>query len=268
MTLHDQHVHTKYSRDSQAEITGYMKLAHDAGCKYFVTTDHMEFMSVFNHEDWTVNYDELFIEAIPLAAEYGLTFLKGVEFGYRKDQLPRIVDTLAKIDYDIIIMSVHDNTETSEEIDYYMKEDFLRVGNHELLKFYFNNIIDALNNYEDFDVLAHFDYGFKTAYLMDKTLSIRDYEDQLITIFKLLIAKNKTLEINAKVQRTINDDNHLRYILNLYKKMGGKKLTLASDAHSCEYYLDGFDHYANIIKEVGFDHLMYFIKREEHIYNL
>ena len=45
--LHDQHLHTKYSLDSKEEIVNYYQLASSIECSYFVTTDHIEFDSVF-----------------------------------------------------------------------------------------------------------------------------------------------------------------------------------------------------------------------------
>ena len=54
--IHDQHIHTSYSRDSKVPIDEYYKIASDMGCKYFVCTDHIEFMSCYNHIDWTVDY--------------------------------------------------------------------------------------------------------------------------------------------------------------------------------------------------------------------
>ena len=78
---------------------------------------------------------------------------------------------------------------------------------------------------------------------------------------KLIIEKDKCLEINTKVQNAINDE-HTLYILSLYKKLGGKHLTLSSDAHAADRYCSSFDKYIKIIKEEGFDHLCYFVNRE------
>ena len=76
------------------------------------------------------------------------------------------------------------------------------------------------------------------------------------------------LEINTKVQESINDDEHLKYILRLYKSLGGNYLTLSSDAHKKERYLSGYDKYSKIIKNSGFDRLCYFVKRELYFYDI
>ena len=79
---------------------------------------------------------------------------------------------------------------------------------------------------------------------------------------------NKALEINTKVQEAINDINHTKYLLSLYRQMGGEKVTLSSDAHSKERYLSNFDYYKNIIKECGFNYLVYFVKQKEYHYSI
>lgn len=56
MILHDQHLHSKYSHDSNEELINYIEIANRMGCKYFVTTEHFDLDLVINHEDWIVDY--------------------------------------------------------------------------------------------------------------------------------------------------------------------------------------------------------------------
>lgn len=263
--IHDQHLHTSYSRDSKALIDEYYKKASDLGCKYFVCTDHIEFMSCFNHIDWTVDYVNQDKDLERLGKEYpNVIPLKGVEMGYRKDQLHRMKALLANREFDLVNMSIHDNT----EIDYYFVEHFRAHGILETLDIYFNNMIDGLETWDDFNVLSHFDYGFKTAYLIDNSLRISEFEGYLKKIFGLLISKKKALEINIKVQETINDLEHVKYFLKLYKSLGGERITISSDSHSVDTYLEYFDKYACIAKECGFDEVCYFVKRQEYRYKI
>ena len=87
-------------------------------------------------------------------------------------------------------------------------------------------------------------------------------------LFNLIIKKDKTLEVNIKVQINQGTDENLIYWLNLYKKMGGYKLTLSSDSHNNDDYFKNHEHYIKIIKEAGFNELRYFVKRKEYIYNI
>lgn len=263
MKLHDQHIHTSYSFDSTASVDEYYRIASEMGCKYFVSTDHLEFMSVYNNQDWTVDFESLQKDLERLHKQYpNVTPLKGVEIGYRKDQLDRINKTIEEGNFDLINLSIHDNG----DIDYYLTKDFLRHGLDNALKIYFENMIDGLEVMDDFDVLSHFDYGFKTALLIDKSLKISKYEEYLVKVFKLLIQKKKALEINIKVQITINSIEHIKYFLTLYKNLGGERLTISTDSHLPELYMKNFDKFASIVKECGFDELCYYVKRKEYRY--
>ena len=59
-------------------------------------------------------------------------------------------------------------------------------------------------------------YDIIAEYLIDNNLRVSDFEDYLKKIFKLVISKKKALEINIKVQETINNIEHTKYFLNLY----------------------------------------------------
>ena len=262
--LHDQHLHTKYSLDSKEELKNYYALASKAGCSYIVTTEHIEFDSVYNNQDWTVDFESLKEELKSLGKEFkNVLPLLGVEVGYRKDHLFDMENLITQEDFDLVNMSIHDNG----KYDYYMKKDYEVLGVRKMLDIYFNNAIDGVKTYKNYDVLSHIDYGFKTAYLLDNTLKIEDYKHYLEVIFKEIIKDDKVLEINFKVQKTINDINHLKSLLNIYKECGGTKLTLSSDAHFLaqqEDYYNLQEDFIKVIKEAGFNELYYFIKRKQH----
>ena len=266
--LHDQHCHSVYSKDSKEDLENYFLIACKYQVKYLVTTEHIEFNSVCDHQDWTVDFPHLIKELQNNHQKYpSITPLLGVEIGYRKDHLLEMKKLIQSEPFDVVNMSIHDNG----VYDYYFQDMYQEIGVNNMLQIYFNNIIDALDNFDDFDVLSHFDYGFKTAFLVNNDLKITSYEQITRMIFKKLIKLNKALEINLKVQLTINDDNHLKTILRWYKEEGGKKLTLSSDAHKKEAYDNYYiiqKKYTDLIKEAGFNYLCYFIKRVEHHYYL
>lgn len=266
--IYDQHCHSMFSKDSGEFLTNYFKICNEYHIKYLVTTEHIEFNSACDNTDWTVDYDQLnkeletnhkiFPNVIPLL---------GIEIGYRKEYINNMLEVINSQKFDVVNMSIHDNG----ICDYYMKEPFKQIGIDKMLNIYFDNILDGLNNFNNFDVLSHFDYGFKTAKLIDNSLSINKYEMKVREIFKKVISLNKALEINIKVQSTINDLNHLKTILKWYVEEGGKKLTLSSDAHTKEAYKKYFEvqnQYIEIIKEFGFKYLCYFIERKELHYDI
>lgn len=263
-TLHDQHVHSKYSLDSKQELTEYIEKAIEQGCKYFITTDHIDVGSPFSSDEWIIDFEAYNQEVKILQNKYPeIKILKGVEVGYFKDNYQTITNYYKNQQLDLINLSVH----YSNEIDFYYIEYCKKIGTYKLVESYLDLVLEAVNNFDNFQVLSHFDYGFKTAYRYDSNASIEEFEKQLIEIFKVLIKRNKALEINMKIQSFLPIE-HTKYILKLYKSVGGTKLTISSDAHSLEYYRINFDKYLALIKEVGFEYLCYYIKQQEYRYYL
>lgn len=265
MKLHDQHVHSMYSADSNELLKNYLEKATIEGCKYFLTTEHFDLDLVEFHDNWIGEYDKVEEELKTLKKGYpNIEMLLGIEAGYKEDRIDEILEKLISKDFDVINLSIHDGP----NIDFYWCKYFREFGEEKTMKLYFDIMIKATSSFTKYNVLSHIDYGFKTIYQNDNSKKIQEYEPYIIEVFKNLIKNNKALEINTKVQEAINDDNHTLYLLKLYKSLGGEKLTLSSDAHSSERYKSSFDYYMKLIKECGFDYLVYFVKQKEYKYYL
>lgn len=262
--IYDQHVHSHFSMDSTASLESYFQKAISFGWNHFVTTEHIDYDIAPTHVNWLVDFDGLREELALLQKKYPeITPLLGVELGYRKEYTSSLHQLLKKYPFDVVNLSIHGNG----KVEYYYYDFFEKYGVKEVLENYFKELLEGVSAWDDFDVLSHFDYGFKTAYQHDSSLSIKTYEEILTKIFQKLIEKNKALEINTKVQIALPVD-HLNYVLQLYKKLGGKKLTLSSDAHQVSRLGANFKQYQQIIKQNGFDTLCYFIQRKEYHFHI
>lgn len=257
MKIYDQHVHSYYSFDSEQVIDEYIKKALENGLSHFVLTDHIDLNYLSTGKDLNFNIADQHKELAKLQSKYPqIHILNGIEIGYVKTEIDRINKILNSNSFDLINFSIHEDG----EIDFYYQDKFVELGVENVLNRYFDKITEALNANIDFDVLCHFDFGFKTAYLFDKTQKLNSYENKVVPILKKIIELDKCLEINIKVQSFITDE-HTEYILNLYKQLGGKNITLSSDAHKADVFYEGFPHYLSLIKKAGFDHINYFVNR-------
>lgn len=273
--LHDQHLHSSFSNDSQEDLRNYYLLATKLGIKYVMTTEHYDFATSLDGTDWAADYDELIKYQEKLKKEFpNITPLLGIELGYKKDYLKQMIDISNKYDFDLIQLSIHDGPKG----DYYFKSTFENdiMGT---MDYYFNTMIEALHTFKNFDVLSHIDFAFKTIVQIDSKYKLSMFEEKLKEVLTTLVKLNKPLEINSKVMEVINNiyqesdegyhyDDHLRYLLSIYKMCGGKKLTLSSDGHKTSKYRLNFDKHISTIKEMGFSRLSYFIKRKEYYYDI
>ena len=134
--LHDQHMHSSYSRDSEEKLRNYFIEANKLGIKYVLTCEHYDFDTTVDGTTWDVDYDSLLKEHQLLKKEFpNITPLLGLELGYRKDYFNEMVEIADKYDYDLIQLSIHD----SGEGDYYFKETF-EPGIDKIMNQYFDTI--------------------------------------------------------------------------------------------------------------------------------
>ena len=264
MKIYDQHVHTKYSPDSKAIIEDYLILAIEKRNRYFVSTDHVDYDMVSSHINSITDFHTKQNELETLKLKYpNITILDGIEMGYRHDYVDEMKEILKKYHFDIVLLSVHDNG----IIDFYRKDHALKYGLINTMNIALDYILESITNIIDYNVLAHIDYTFRTIYSCDNSLHINLFENQLIKIFQKLIEDKKTLEINTKVQQALVDD-HLIYILKLYKSVGGERLTISSDCHDVRRFEEYQDKYIDIIKKYGFNKLVYFVNKEEYFIDI
>ena len=260
MKLHDQHVHSYYSFDSKQPIEEYLDKATELGLDYFVLTDHCDLNYLDQNKNLFFDVATQNGELDVLQKKYpSIRILRGIEIGYKPNEIKRINEIIKSNHFDLINFSLHE----AERIDFYFPEVFKKFGIKKTLKFFFESELEAIKNFNDYDVLCHFDYGFKTAYFADNKLVIQTYKDIVEEILKTIIKNDKALEINLKVQEVLPIE-HTKYILDLYKSLGGRHLTLSSDAHEIERFNQNFDKYIQLIKQAGFDNLTYFVNRKKH----
>ena len=273
--LYDQHIHSSFSNDSHEDLRNYYENAKEQGIEYVITTEHCDFLSSVDNTDWMPDFDKLISYQKELDKDYPMVkSLLGLELGYKKDYLKEMNEISHKYNFDLIQLSIHDGPKG----DYYFTSTFERdpIG---MMHYYFDAMVEALNSFSNFDVLSHIDFGFKTIVKINPNYKFSLFEERIREVLKILISLDKTLEINSKVLELLNNeymkndknyqyDDHLRYLLSIYKECGGKKLTLSSDAHKVSKYKLDFDRHIGVIKEMGFNKLSYFIKRKEYFYNI
>ena len=264
----DQHMHSAFSEDSQEDLSEYAKIATSKGIDYICTCEHFDYLTVVDGTSWIADYDKLIDYHKSLKQIYpNLNFLLGIEVGYKRIAYDEIIKTCNKYPFDIIQLSIHDNNKW----DYYFKEAFFGQED-ESMEEYFDLMLEGMERLPFFDVLSHIDFGFKTIKMYDKNAEFKKWDMRIREVLTLLIKMDKAFEVNTKVQEVISkidgDDHHIDYLLNLYKELGGKKITLSSDAHTKERYLGSFNKYKKIIYDHGFKKLSFFIKRKEYKYQL
>ena len=109
------------------------------------------------------------------------------------------------------------------------------------------------NNIDNFDSFGHLDYISR--YDESQSYVSSDYKEYIDEILKLLIDKDKALEINsAGLRKNLKTPNPDSYVVNRYKQLGGQLITIGSDSHDNTHIAYGFDYVQDMLSNAGFKH--------------
>ncbi|WP_288761109.1 PHP domain-containing protein [uncultured Lacticaseibacillus sp.] len=231
MTYYDQHVHTHFSFDSEAQFADYLRQTGNP----FVTTEHLEMSNPDDHGgDNTPAYAEYVAEEDTLQRRFPNQLLRGIEIGYYAPRLDAIRRYLAAGDYDLTLLSFHHDGHYD-----YQDEHFLTVDLEQHVRGYYAAMLAGIRQFGDFDVLAHFDYGLRVLDVAPTQLA--DWAgDTLRDILRVIIEQNVAFELNTKSMYRWHDAPLYDMVLDWYLELGGKLLTLGSDAHASDKFESDF----------------------------
>lgn len=264
------HTHTHHSPDAGNTVAERVEAANKAGLRYMAVTDHVEinryYPAAYYH---AVETDEYFYdgkgvfegsvqETLEEAARCApLVLLTGAEIG----QIPQDIEKSALIyndpRTDIILGSVH---ELPGRPDFYFL-DYAKENIPALVTAYFEEVL-RLAQTDCYDVLAHLTYGLR--YLPNRrAYDITPHLELIDEVLKTVIRKGKAIELNGsglrKPQPYIDPD---LILVKRYRDLGGKYLTISTDAHDTQFVTFGIDLLEDMARTAGFSKLTVFQKHE------
>lgn len=259
--LCDFHVHTCMSADSEADIDKVIQSAIQLGMTHLCITDHHD----IDYEDGELEflldsglyYQTLFRYREKYKNEINL--LIGVEMGLQPHIKKEADDFLSSILLDFVIGSSH----VINGIDPYYEEIWKRYRTEKVMQIYFENICANLEVHDNFDVYGHLDYPIQYAKEKDRNYSYEKYKGMIDEILIKIIKMGKGIEINSSgLRKGLKSTLPCFEIVEQYYKLGGKIITVGSDAHiPCDVGAD-FDKVKELLIEAGFRHYNIFIERK------
>lgn len=261
----DFHTHSIHSVDGHDTVLDMCESAVQKGISHLAITDHCDFgtnsvdkLGWFRYVADSENLQEKF-QIAKQRYNGKLELLFGVEFGNAKWH-PLICQYLTKKNhYDFILGAVH-NVRHGRNI---YRINFSEPKLLELCwKEYFDEL-DYIVNRSEFDSLAHLDYPLR---VMEKAMpedSIRRYAYRVEPILKKLAEREKALEINTHgVTHWEGRVGPEPWVLEMFRSLGGKYVTIGSDSHTAGGLASGFNEAVRVLKAAGFDTLTIYQKRE------
>ena len=266
--LSDMHMHSDNSFDAENSVREMCLSAIEKDISTIAITDHMEApeiklgdRSVFGNMIKQITKSVADVEAARDEFEGKIRVLKGIEIGEPMHE-PKLTKKAMDIaDYDFVLASIH-NVKDAEDF-YYLEYNESNVP--ALLTQYFDELLDTAMN-ADFDSLAHLTYP--TRYIIQRTdinPELEKYTDVIEKILKALAERDKALEINTSGLRTIGITMPDINIVKRFKELGGKYVTIGSDAHKVSNIGYGIEKGIQIAKTCGFDYFTVFENRKPEL---
>lgn len=218
----DTHMHTTFSTDSRMTLDEAEKRASELGLG-IILTEHMD-LAYPEPEAFTFNVDDYF-------AKYGSRrsdrLLLGIEIGMREDCVDASRSIVSGHPFDFVIGSIH----VVENIDIYQEAFYLSRSKEEVYHQYFDSMITCLDQYDFIDSLGHIDYICRYARFEDPELYYLDFQDDIDLVLSMLARREKSLEINTRRLYLPDAKEALLPVYRRFRELGGKYVTIGSDAH-------------------------------------
>ncbi len=270
MSFADMHTHSEYSHDSQCKIEDMCLSQADKGASFFAVTDHCD-VCFADKIDVLTPIRKSYEEVQKLNLKYNGMILSGVEIGDGIWFPETAKKAVSLVGYDVVIGSVHCVKAKKTEKPY-SSIDFSVFTDDEIYEYidsYFNDMLKMLSLL-DFDILAHLTCPLRyISGRYGRKVDMSRFSEKIDQILLAIISRSTALEVNTSSYYGITHEFSPDIsIIKRYKDLGGKLITLASDAHKSSNASIYFDEAIGALKEIGFSDAFYYKKRNPVAYKI
>ena len=251
MYLCDAHLHSDFSYDGRSTLDEICQSAIERGLSEICVTDHYDANLAGKEPDFDADAAEAAIKAAAECYAGRLTVTYGLELG-EANELPDCTRAiLAAHDFDFVIGSLHN---VPGQPDYYVVP-FDRMTDGEYKKtmdVYFDVTLEMLE-FGGFHALGHLGYPWRLSEGKGHPADPERHRAAIDEIFRFLIKNGVALEVNTSgLRREINTVHPLPAMIARYFEMGGRLLTVGSDAHSAKDVGAGIAGTHRLLRDIGF----------------
>lgn len=267
----DMHMHTWFSTDSEACPRDMADEAVRKGLKTICFTDHFDKDDLEWVEEGIFDVDAYFVEMQKLQEEYAgkLNIRIGIELGLRTYLKDYYEELTKKYPFDFVIGSVHNVPYKKDAEGNILYTDpaaeklFTDRTDKEAYRLMMETTLENVRTSDCFQTLGHLDYVVRYGKSREKEYSYTDYADIIDEILKLLIEKEKGLEVNsAGLKYGLPFAHPHPDVLKRYRELGGEIITIGADAHKPEHIAYDFAKAEEILKSCGFKYYTEFFEQK------
>ena len=222
--LFDTHLHTKFSADSDMLLTDAIQSAEKQNIG-LVVTEHLDFD--YPGED-LFEFDPIkyMNEYLPYRSD---KLYLGIEVGMQEHTLIPSKNFIEKAPFDQIICSIH----LLDVEDLYYKSCYKQDKQTTYIN-YLSAMAKLIAQHDFANILGHIDYICRYAPYSPADITLDEFGEAVDIVWKTVLDKGIVPELNT---RRFDNINNIRLLLKLYERyaaLGGKYVSLGSDAHTKE----------------------------------
>lgn len=256
--ISDSHTHSECSFDGNDSVIMMCEQATTIGLYSLTITDHCECNEYFR-KNVREYISRSVLQTSKARAMYHdrIRVYTGIELGQPTQDVKAADDALSLWDYDFVLGSLHN---LRNEQDFYFLE-YTEENACFLLDRYCDELLEVARQ-NLFDSLAHLDYPLR--YIIGNAglkLDLRHFYEKTDEILKTLVKNDKALEINTSglrqiIGRTLPEMS----VIKRFRELGGKYITLGSDAHRWGDICSGIENGLDMLHECGYTHFTVYEK--------
>ena len=220
--IFDSHMHTKFSADSQMAAVEAIDKANDLNLGV-VFTEHFDYGLELDGKKFSFDATEYMNEYKNFR---GSSVRLGVEVGLRKFARSANEKFIAAADFDFVIGSIH----LVDDFDIYYPDFYAGKDKATAYKKYFQQMAEEFS-LADFDAAGHIDYICRAAPYDNPEIDYATFAAEIDTVLKIIIERGKVLELNTRRFDKTRAALELVPVYKKYRELGGRFVTIGSDAH-------------------------------------
>lgn len=222
--MFDYHMHSTVSFDGKNTALEMALAARNKGLKEICFTDHIDYTPemnmVFDTAVYNAAYDGL---EVP-----GLKIRRGMEYGITPDNPEQLKRDLLRRPFDFVLGSVH----LVDGEDVYLEPYWVGKTPEQVVPRYLEEIYRSVRVHTDYDVLGHLTYVSKArANPGHKLIEYAAHREIIDAILQELVRHDKGMEVNTSGIDRCGGPLPTLDIVKRFHELGGKIITVGSDAH-------------------------------------
>lgn len=268
--LADMHTHSLHSHDAHSTVFEMCEAELARGVSIFAVTDHY---SAGESPAAAAEFQTILASLSDVERarrQYGsrLEILRGIEIDNALVFPDAAKRAIANARYDVVLTSIHYIPSGGYP---YSARDFTDTPEKEMLEMlaiYFDELAETALT-ADYDVLTHLTCPLRYMNgIFGRGIDLfqHGFEDRIRRVLRAVIDRGAALEVNTssmfvKTPFLMPDE----IILHMYAEMGGKFLTVGSDAHVAQNAALGLSDAYELLAKLGFRHLCFYRERQRFL---